>query len=237
MKTGIRIYILVITAMILVLSSSCKKKETVTDSVTSDGTVTDIDGNVYHTVSIGTQIWMVENLKTTKYNNGISIPYVPDDNAWNLLTTPGYCWFAGDPVSNKNRYGGLYNWFAVNTGRLAPTGWHVPAETDWALLTTYLGGETVAGGKMKYPGTVEEGTGYWHTPNAGATNESGFLAYPGGLRIIGVFDNNGYNGYWWSATEGGSSSGWTRKLFNNDAVISTAIGDKTEGLSVRCVKN
>ena len=123
------------------------------------GTVTDIDGNVYHTVTIGTQTWMVENLKTTKYNDGTAIPLVTDSTAWLNLTTPGYCWYNNDAATYKNTYGALYNWFTVNTSKLAPSGWHVPTDAEWTTLITYLGGETVAGGQMKSTGTIELGTG------------------------------------------------------------------------------
>ena len=114
--------------------------------VTATPNVVDIDGNVYHTVTIGTQVWMVENLKTTKYNDGTAIPLVTDNTAWGALTTPGYCWYNNDSATYKNTYGALYNWYAVNTGKLAPTGWHVPTDSEWTVLTTYLGGQSVAGG-------------------------------------------------------------------------------------------
>ena len=156
----------------ILLISSCSNNNIVNPAPTPL-TATDIDGNVYHTVTIGTQIWMVENLKTTRYNDGSPIPFVTDSSSWSNLTTPGYCWYNND-TTNKNTYGALYNWFAVNTGKLAPTGWHVPTDDEWTTLTTYLGGESIAGGKLK-----ETGTTHWRTPNAGATNEIGFTASSG----------------------------------------------------------
>ena len=114
--------------------------------VTATPNVVDIDGNVYHTVTIGTQVWMVENLKTTRYNDGTAIPLVTDGTAWAALTTPGYCWYNNDSATYKNTYGALYNWYAVNTGKLAPTGWHVPTDSEWTVLTTYLGGESLQAG-------------------------------------------------------------------------------------------
>ena len=142
----------------------------------SNRLVTDIDGNVYQTVTIGTQVWMVENLKTTRYIDGTAIPLDTNSSTWGGLTTPGYCWY-NDSAIYGNTYGALYNWYAVNTGKLAPAGWHVPTDSEWTVLTTYLGGETVAGGKLK-----DTGTTYWQSPNTGATNASGFLALPGGFR-------------------------------------------------------
>src|SRR5450759_4787246 len=116
-------------------------------------TVKDIDGNVYKTVTIGKQVWMVENLKTTKYNDGITIPLVIDNTAWTDLITPKYSWFNND-IANKEVYGALYNWYTVNTNKLCPKGWHIPTDEEWTTLTTYLGGEGVAGGKLKETGTT-----------------------------------------------------------------------------------
>ena len=147
-------------------------------------TVTDIDSNVYHTVTIGTQVWMVENLKTTRYNDGQEIPLVTDTVSWENLTSPGYSWFNNDTVFKKS-YGALYNWYTVNTGKLAPAGWHVPTLTEWNTLAAFLGGNTTAGGKMKSTGTIESDTGLWYSPNTNATNSSGFTAIPGGYRHYG----------------------------------------------------
>ena len=176
-------------------------------------TVTDIDGNVYHTVTIGTQVWMVENLKTTKYNDGTAIPLVTDVTSWSNLTTPGYCWYNNDATAYKTTYGALYNWFTVNTGKLAPTGWHVPTDGEWTTLTSYLGGENVAGGKMKSTGTIEDGTGLWHDPNIGATNESGFSGVPAcGRNCDGRFANIGKDGIWWNASEYGTTDARLRNI-------------------------
>src|SRR4029078_12512714 len=149
----------------LILVISCKK-----DNETP-ATVTDIDGNVYHTVTIGTQVWMVENLKTTKYRNGdligTTIPATLDISS---ESTPKYQWAYKGEESNVATYGRLYTWYAVADSRnVCPTGWHVPSDAEWTTLTTYLGGESVAGGKLKENGTV-----HWESPNTGATNESGF---------------------------------------------------------------
>jgi uncharacterized protein (TIGR02145 family) len=196
-------------------------------------TVTDTDGNVYHTVTIGTQVWMVENLKTTKYNNGTAIPLVTDGTAWGNLTTPGYCWSNNDAGTYKATYGALYNWYAVNTGKLAPTGWHVPTDSEWTVLTTYLGGDNGAGGPMK-----ETGTTHWISPNTGATNSSGFSALPGGCRnYYGVFTDFGDYGYWWSATASDATYSLYRSMFFDGASVDRNYNLDVYGFSVRCVRD
>lgn len=138
-------------------------------------TVTDYDGNVYQTVLIGDQCWMMENLKVTHYRNGDPIPHVTDGVTWGNLTSGAYCNYNNDE-GNVATYGRLYNWYAVDDSRnIAPAGWHVPSDAEWQTLVDYLGGDAVAGGKMK-----EAGTTHWASPNTGATNESGFTALPGG---------------------------------------------------------
>jgi uncharacterized protein (TIGR02145 family) len=198
----------------------------------SGSTVTDIDGNVYNTVTIGTQVWMKENLKTIKYNDGTAIPLVTGTAAWAALSTPGYCWYNNDAATYKATYGALYNWYTVNTGKLCPTGWHVHTDAEWTL-TTYLGGESVAGGKLK-----ETGTTHWLSPNTGATNESGFTALPGGYRDYnGTFEYIGYGGYWWSSTESSTSSACARAMFNDVQYCLQKFIYKQVGFSVRCLKN
>ena len=195
-------------------------------------TVKDNDGNVYKTVTIGTQVWMAENLKTTKYNDGTAIPLVTEDKAWDALTTPAYCWYKNDATVNKNTYGALYNWYTVGTNKLCPKGWHVPTDAEWTTLTTYLGGESVAGGKLK-----ETGTTHWESPNTGATNESGFKALSGGDREFGVFSYIGYSGYWWSATEINATEARYRSMnYHNGNVKRNSIFKKI-GYSVRCLRD
>jgi uncharacterized protein (TIGR02145 family) len=196
-------------------------------------TVVDIDGNVYHTVTIGTQVWMVENLKTTRFNDGINIPNVTDDNMWAGLTTPGLCWYNND-AQNNITYGALYNWYAVNTGKIAPKGWHIPSDYEWRTLTNYLGGKNIAGGKLKAFGVT-----LWLSPNTDATNESGYTALPGGTREVDrPYFGIQQNGYWWSST-----IGQYRYLgFDNTRINSsydwdmTNHGlDKKHAFSIRCV--
>ncbi len=202
------------------------------DTPASSVTVSDFEGNIYNTVIIGTQEWMSENLKATKFNNGTPIPLVANDVSWQNLTTAGYCWLNNDEASFKNIYGALYNWYSINTGMLCPTGWHAPADDEWVTLTTYLGGEGVAGGKLK-----EAGTTHWQTPNTGATNESGFTALPGGYRFdYGAFDNSGDNGHFWSSTEYSSDYVWYQYILYNEANSHRTYNHKRSGFAIRCIK-
>ena len=160
------------------------------------GSVTDVEGNVYKTVQIGNQTWMAKNLKTTKYKDGTPIPLVTDNELWGSLVSPAYCWFNND-TSFKDIYGALYNGFAVSTGNLCPTGWHVPINTEWTSIFDYLGCLNECGGMLK-----ETGTTHWIGPNSDATNESGFTALPGSYRTVNGFDTRfGQNALWWTSTE------------------------------------
>jgi uncharacterized protein (TIGR02145 family)/uncharacterized repeat protein (TIGR02543 family) len=193
----------------------------------------DFDGNVYDTVTIGTQVWMVENLKTTRYNDGTAIPIVTDPGTWGGLLTPGYCWFNNDSANYGNTYGALYNWYAVNTGKLPPAGWHVASVLEWAVLTAFLGGDGVAGGPLK-----EADTAHWSTPNIGATNTSGFSALPGGIRAsTGAFLSFGNDGTWWSSTANGATISYDWYIGYNSVSISLENDGNTYGCSVRCVRD
>jgi len=221
------IYRLVILGSFLSALSSCKK-----DSNTTP-TVIDADGNVYHTVTIGTQTWMVENLRTTKYNDGTSIPNVTDGTAWYALSTPAYCWYNNDAAANKATYGALYNWYAVNYGKLAPKGWHVPTDAEFTTLTANLGGESLAGGKLK-----EIGTTHWTSPNTSADNTTGFTALPGGDRYDGgAFGGVGSYGCWWSASEIYTNEAWLSVMYFDSSRVRFISFNKQKGLSVRCVKD
>ncbi len=196
-------------------------------------TVTDIDGNVYPTITIGTKEWMTENLKVTKFNNGKDISLVTDSAAWSALETPGYCWYNNDEASYKNPYGGLYNYYTIKTGKLCPTGWHVSTDTNWAFLTGYLGGADVAGGRLK-----EIGFAHWNSPNTGATNEFGFFALPGGARSSDEgFANIGNAGYWWSFGYESGGRAFIETLSHTDAGILGSDTPMNYGYSVRCVKD
>jgi uncharacterized protein (TIGR02145 family) len=199
-----------------------------------NSTITDIDSNVYQTVTIGTQVWMAENLKTTRYSNGDLIHNITCTSEWDNLKSGACCDYKNTP-GNSIIYGKLYNWYAVNDSRnIAPIGWHVPSATEWTTLIAWLGGESVAGGKLK-----ETSTNHWNSPNACATNESGFTALPGGSRYFsGQFLQMGMVGFWWSSSK--SSTGYAYSL--NLSSDSNSLGYynfllMSGGLSVRCVKD
>ena len=197
------------------------------------GTVSDIDGNAYKTIQIGTQIWMAENLKTTRYNDEEAIPLVMSGTEWSNLTSHGFSWYLNSPEANKNVYGALYNWYAVTSGKLCPEGWHVFSETELNTLSTYLGGGTEVGSLMK-----ETGTDHWVFPGSSATNESGWTGLPGGRRNDeGVFTSNGFVGYWWTATEFNSTEAVDAMLYYDFTFLDSNNYKKTNGMSVRCVKD
>jgi uncharacterized protein (TIGR02145 family) len=195
--------------------------------------IIDIEGNTYNITSIGNQIWLASNLKTTKLNDGTSIPNVTDGTTWSNLITPGYCWYNNDAFTYKADYGGLYNWYTVNTGKLCPQGWHVPSDTEWTTLTTFLGGEIVSGGKLK-----ETGLTHWNTPNSGATNETGFNAIPGGICAGGgAFYNIGGIVVFWSSTEFSTNYAVLRNIYYHYSNVNRETTERRVGLSVRCLKD
>ena len=211
--------------------NSCHKAD---DNISSaNGTVTDIDGNVYHTVTIGTQVWMAENLSVTRYNDSTLIPY--DMDIMGKCTTGAYCNY-NDMESYSSTYGRLYNWYAVKTGKLAPKGWHVPSYAEWTTLKAFLGGADIAGGKLKATGSG------WAIPNTGATNESGFEGLPGGKSGDSArgYYSIGKRGVWWSSTD------WLYYCFDMSSSFELSCDDNrfpdsgfywADGLSVRCLKD
>jgi len=193
------------------------------------GEVSDADGKVYKTIEIGTQFWMAENLATTKYNDGTDIPLVTNTSSWATLTTGAYSWYSNTEI----KYGILYNWHAVNSGKLCPAGWHVSTDEEWTTLTNALGGLTVAAGKLKESGTI-----HWLSQNTGATNSSGFTALPGGYRYYnGVYNAVRRYGYWWTSTESSDANAFGRDMYYGYINIDRINSDKSSGASVRCVKD
>jgi uncharacterized protein (TIGR02145 family) len=248
-KQSISIFPFLIMGIFLLFASSCEKDDDNTPSSNNPtnnktnaifnpsvtyGTMTDQDGKSYKTIKIGTQTWMAENLRTTKYNDGTDIPNITGDDEWDGLSTGAYCNYNNtNNTDTIDTYGRLYNWHAVNTGKLAPKGWHVPTDAEWTQLTDYLGGKSIAGGKLK-----ETGNTHWASPNEGATNETGFTALPGGYRLYsGSFLYIGLNGFWWSATEHNATDAWLRYLYCNYSIVLKKEYDKELGFSVRCVKD
>jgi len=236
----------VVIVSTIILMYGCEKKE--------DNLITDIDGNKYHTVTIGNLVWMVENLRTTRYNNGDTILEVMDQNQWTKLTSGACCYCNDyDYIISENHdiyqtivtYGRLYNWYAVNDSRkIAPAGWHVATADDWNTLINYAGGKGVAAGKLK-----ETGTNHWRAQDNDATNEFGFTALPGGIcSRYGYYNGISTHGYWWTASESDENlayscliycfmdgQGWDRIL--RSGILGPDGSYKNNGLSVRCVKD
>lgn len=192
----------------------------------------DADNNFYYSVTIGTQTWIQENLKTTHYRDGTGIPLVTDNTEWKNLSSPGYCWYDNNETSYKVTYGALYNWYTVKTGKICPTGWHVPTNGEWVILTNYLGGESVAGDKLKEAGSI-----HWGNLNAG-TNETGFTGLPGGNRIDdGTFSGTGLYGLWWSASASLATTSYYATLYYNSGSLVRGGNLNVYGLSIRCIKD
>lgn len=220
--------LVVLVTMILIMITGCKKTD-------EPETVTDIDGNVYKTEVIGTQTWMVENLKATKYNDGTQIPNVTAKSQWDILTSDAYCWYNNDAAANKAAYGALYNWYAANTGKLCPTGWHVPSDAEWTTLVDFAGGSDNAGGKLK-----EKGTTHWTAPNTDASDEYGFKALPAGDRYPGSgFEFWGIGEYcaMWSSTEYSTTNAYYLEIYTDGGQLYREYTNKRFGFSVRCIKN
>ncbi len=198
--------------------------------------IKDIEGNLYKTVTIGTQQWMAENLKVSKYSDGSHIPNVTVNTEWQKNNTGAWAYFNNDAANNA-KYGKLYNWYAVSkttngNKNICPTGWHVPTDAEWTVLTDYLGGKSDSGDKLK-----EVGTTNWKSPNTDATNTSLFSALPGGSRSAnGIYNIIGTNGNWWSSTKDDTYYfAWNRNLNYTDGSVSKNSNHKENGLSVRCL--
>jgi uncharacterized protein (TIGR02145 family) len=230
---------------ILTYSSVSKSDFSVpTRIVTNTLPVVDIDGNIYKTVAIGTQVWMAENLKVTHYRDGMAITNMTSEGYWGGTNKGAYCYYDGQSVNtetfgaplNVETYGALYNWYAVsNLHKIAPEGWHVPTDAEWKILIDFLGGRTAAGGKLK-----ELGNAHWNNPNSGATNGSGFTALPGGYRsTAGSYSYNrmGEGGYFFSATEAWKGKIINYKLTSNDVALEREISPEKFGFSIRLVKD
>jgi uncharacterized protein (TIGR02145 family) len=224
---NILIFSFVIMGVIFITNNSCKKDED------KNNTVTDIDGNVYHTVTIGTQVWMVENLNVTHYRNGDSIPNVTNSSAWSGLTKGAYCDYE-NIQSNSKVYGKLYNYYSIlDSRKICPIGWHVATNDEWTILIDFLGGDNVAGGKLK-----ETGITHWNSPNIGINNDMGYTALPGGRRDInGAFSEIGSRGTWSSLTNHGSDIIFLIMFNNGSSIYRFISSDKRAGNSVRCVRD
>jgi uncharacterized protein (TIGR02145 family) len=241
MRNIIKISAVTLTIIII---QSCKKE--------ADNTIRDIDGNVYASVSIGTQVWMVENLKTTKYNDGTAIPLVTDGAAWQALLTPGYCWYDNDAATYKATCGALYNWYVVdalsNSGKnVCPTGWHVPSDAEWTTLTDYLtnNGYGYGGSGEDIAKSMAATSGWTTDPTAGnvgnnqtSNNSSGFTALPSGNRVFdGTYYYVGSNAYWWSSSEYYTTYAYNRDMYYDYSSVGSYSNSKLHGFSVRCLRD
>ena len=193
------------------------------------GVVTDIDGNLYHSASIGNQVWLLENLKVTHFRNGDVIPNIINNNTWASLVVPAWSSYQNDPLHVAD-YGLLYNWHVVSDSRgIAPQGWHIATESEWNELIQFLGGNDVAGGKLK-----EAGLTHWASPNTAATNAFGFTALPAGLRHTnGLFSQLQYGAFWWVA----STQPAYYSVISLSGAMEYAACDSKTGLSLRCIKD
>jgi len=204
--------------------------------------VADAEGNQYNTVNIGTQVWMAENLKATKYNDNTEIPLVEDNTAWSNLTSPGYCWVNNNEAVNKPLYGALYNWYAANNEKLCPAGWHVPTDVEFKTMEMSLGLSQAAADQSDWRGTDQgkqmKNTTGW-SANENGTNTSGFSALPGGYRhhTTSAYNGLGILGYWWCSNGPDSGSGWYRRLDGGNNAVYRASTLNRAGKSVRCIKN
>jgi len=204
--------------------------------VLNSQSVTDLDGTVYQTIKIGNQTWTGQNLNVSQFRNGDPIPEVKTDEEWEkagLERKPAWCYYESNSDHGK-LYGKLYNWYAVNDKRgLSPKGWHIPSDAEWKTLATFLGGNDLAGKKLK-----EKGTTHWKSPNKDATNESGFTGLPGGLNYsFGSFVSMGNVGYWWTSDENGEETANLYSLSYEDNILSDLFLNKGVGISVRCIKD
>jgi len=241
------IYSLLLVGVCLLLTEGCLKDEDDLPTLSpitfnpdlTYGTVTDIDGNIYKTISIGTQTWMAENLRTTRYRNGDSISNVKEATEWKNLKTSAYCAYNNSVDKDSLAvYGLLYNWYAATDSRnIAPEGWHIPSDAEWTTLTTLLI-DSLAGGKLK-----EEGISHWTDVsgiNVGATNETGFTAIPAGNRSYesaNKFGGLNYNGFWWSSTQFSATAAWFRVATSGFKSVGRKSVNKYDGFSLRCVKD
>jgi uncharacterized protein (TIGR02145 family) len=195
--------------------------------------VKDIDGNEYHTIQIGSQVWMTENLQTTRYNDGTEIPLITDQLAFYEIKAPCMCWYNNDESANKNGFGALYNWYAVDTKKICPSGWHVPSNEEWATMIEFLGGANIAGGKLKSFGIPN-----WTSRDAGAQESSGFNVLPAGFRGKGAFyPATKSAAIFWTSSVFDDDDAWTRYFQPDTITAGQGHGGKYHGFAIRCLKD
>lgn len=220
-------YVILLPGILFCLLSGCEKGEGTTNPVT------DIDGNNYQTVAIGNQVWMAENLRTTRLNDGSDIKLISKNQEWNSASYPAFSWYNNDSSLFKVPYGALYNAYVAENEKICPAGWHVPTINEWRLLAKSLGDSLVAGGKLK-----SEGITQWHSPNSGADNSSLFSALPSGMRYFeGTFSSLSYFTAYWSSSKPDTVSMNYMCLSYLDSNTTFGVKSKKYGFSIRCIRN
>lgn len=229
-----RFYLIIIAFIMLAINLQCKRSES--------NTIKDIDGNIYSTALIGDYWWMTENLKSTRFNDGSNIPCVKDQSIWLILDSPAYCYYQNN-LKYADTLGFLYNWYTVNSGKLCPTGWRIPADSDWIQI------EGTADTKFNMTDSIWYKLGLrgfdagqrlksvngWRKGVTG-TDELGFSALPGGERLT-HFYAGGSSGFWWTSNEASASSAYYRSLIYSFELVARDTHPKRMGFSVRCIKN
>lgn len=224
-------YLILIMITLSFVIVSCDKDENDNNGGSTTQLV-DIEGNEYKVVNINNQLWMAENLKTTKYNDGSNIINAVEDSLWFTNTAGAYSWYDNDGDSFSESLGALYNWYAVNSGKLCPDNWRVPSDNDWNNLINYLGGDSIAGAKLK---SIDKN--FWNEPNTGASDEYDFNGLAGGMRMIdGRFYGLGEIAQWHSSTEINETNASSFGAHTNGTDLFNASQEKSYGFYVRCVK-
>ena len=230
-KKTLNNFFLALVMISMTITTSCTKENFPVLVAPDPTSVTDVDGNVYPVAKICDKFWMLENLRTTKYNDGTIIPTGLSNTEWGNTTIGAYSVY-GDVTTNNLTYGKLYNWYAGNNTKLAPTGWHVATENEWIALVECLGGSSIAGGKMKSTSSL------WTSPNTGADNSSGFNGLPAGWKAgSGSYALLGDAAYFWGSNERNTTQGEYLKLVNNMTSVALNGATKSFGYSIRCVKD
>jgi uncharacterized protein (TIGR02145 family) len=224
------ISILIVFIFIILIFIKIHNKKSGND-IDGYNTVTDIDGNVYTTVSIGNQIWLNEDLKTTRFNDSTSILSVKENMSWAELKSPAYCWYDNDSLNNST--GALYNWYTVKSGKLCPTGWHIPSDSEWTTLINYLGGDSIAGEKFQ-----ETHTSIWGKKSKTNNTTSFNVVFAGFRYIDGICYDKGRNATWWSSTEVSPEKALSRLIsYGGTYIYRINYYSKSHGFSVRCIKD